>query len=429
MNTLACGHVAHAGHSRVCPHLLRPAEDEDVDFVRLLTGRGLDADLCCTTCDQAREKGVPVSLAVICEGCVALYDDEDAGCFSGWRGEPGIGERPEPVDTTVVTTPLPVGMGAVRDIAPLPAGWLILTETGRLFRFDPGSGAHERVAKVRLPAETGKRLKQRLHTSPDGRFAAVVNDFGRYGQVLDLTTGKVTLKLDGGGYHNEQVPLSLAFVDDKVVHRTAWNRLDVSEASTGRLLTAREMNREVDSGMDRDRSSGLFRGELRVSPNGRWIADDSWAWAPAGVPYLWDLRRWLDEDVWESDDGPSRRRLCQRFYLWNTPMCWVGDNLLAVSGLGSDDEDMLAGVRIFDAGSGVELHTFAGPEGDLFSAGRRLFAAAPGGLEIWDPFTGERTARIPGFRPTRHHRAAGELAEIRDAGLLRWRIHERLLVG
>jgi hypothetical protein len=46
LRTLACGHVAYAGRRRVCPHMLRPAEDEDVAYVRLLTGRGIDADLC-----------------------------------------------------------------------------------------------------------------------------------------------------------------------------------------------------------------------------------------------------------------------------------------------------------------------------------------------------------------------------------------------
>ena len=40
VETLACGHVAYAGHSRVCPHLVRPAEDDDLDSVRLLTGQG-----------------------------------------------------------------------------------------------------------------------------------------------------------------------------------------------------------------------------------------------------------------------------------------------------------------------------------------------------------------------------------------------------
>jgi len=124
--------------------------------------------------------------------------------------------------------------------------------------------------------------------------------------------------------------------------------------------------------------------------------------------------------VWESEDGPTRRELCYRDYHWNAPMCWIGDNLVVVSGLGTDDLAILPGVRVFDASTGVELHAFPGPRGALFSAGARLYAAAPDGLTIWDPFTGHRTGRIPAFVPTHRHPTAGELVTIQEGALLRW---------
>jgi hypothetical protein len=102
-------------------------------------------------------------------------------------------------------------------------------------------------------------------------------------------------------------------------------------------------------------------------------------------------------------------------------MCWIGDDLLAISGLGNDDIAMLPGARIFDVTTGAELTSYPGPRGAFFASGRRLFAAAPDGLEVWDAFTGHRTGRILGFLPTHHHRAAGELVAIHDAHLLRWR--------
>jgi hypothetical protein len=394
--------------------MLNPAENEDVAYVRLLSGDGLEGDLCCTDCDR---DGDP-ELAVVCEGCVALYDDDECGYFDGWRGSPGISERPEPVDTTVVAVPLP---GPVDALAPLPStSWLLLGEGGRwLLRFDMSDGSYRRICRVLMPDEEATpRARLRLHTSPDGRFAAVVRDFGRFGRVYDLASGKATIEIDGGSYHCDQVPLSTTFfrygASTLVAHRTQWNRLDVSDPATGRLLTPRSPDSSA-------RFSGCFHGELHVSPDGRWLADDGWVWAPAGIPLVWDLRQWLGGNVWESDDGPSRRSLCQRDYFWNEPMCWVGDNLLVISGLGRDDETILPGVRIFDAGSGMELHSFAGPSGALFSAGRRLYAAGADGLTIWDPFTGERTGTVPGFVPSHHHRDAGVLATIRDGQLLTWR--------
>jgi hypothetical protein len=102
-------------------------------------------------------------------------------------------------------------------------------------------------------------------------------------------------------------------------------------------------------------------------------------------------------------------------------MCWVADDLLAVSGIGTGDELMLDGVRLFDAATGEETAAFAGPRGPLFSDQRRLYSAASDGTEAWDPRTGERTFRLPGFSPSRYHPATGELAEVGDTALRLWR--------
>jgi hypothetical protein len=66
---------------------------------------------------------------------------------------------------------------------------------------------------------------------------------GPFGEVIDLRVGRVTIALDNGGGHAETVPFSLAFAcyrgRDVVIHRTAWNRLDVFGAFSGRLLPSR----------------------------------------------------------------------------------------------------------------------------------------------------------------------------------------------
>jgi hypothetical protein len=436
VETLACGHVAHAGTSRMCIHLASSAETDNVEYVRLLTGHGLDADLCCTACDRTRQAGAPVALEDVCEGCVARYADDEFGYLAGWRGEPGIVERPEPVNTAVATTPLPAGLGTVLDIAAVPTTggrslWLALTASAHLVRYDADTGTYDHVATSSVPAEpdhqpwAGHTPRQRLHVSADGRFAAVVNDFGHHGQVIDLASGDVTLTLHGGDYHTETVPFSLAFANHRgrtiVIHRTAWNRLDISDPATGGLLTPRQPTSYQHGQSRPEHDLDYFHGALHPSPSGRWLADDGWVWQPVGIPTLWELHRWLDTNPWESEDGPTLRNLCHRDH-WNVPMCWIGDDLLAVSGIGADHIAILPGVRIFDTTTDTEVHTFPGPRGDLFSTGGRLYAAAPDGLEIWNPFTGHRTGRIPDFVPTHHHPTAAELVRIHDGDLLRWRI-------
>jgi hypothetical protein len=78
------------------------------------------------------------------------------------------------------------------------------------------------------------------------------------------------------------------------------------------------------------------------------------------MPVAWDLRAWPDANVWESEDGPTRHRLCQRWYHWDTPMRWIDPTHLAVSGLDDDDEATLPGVRIFDVTTGDEVRAFVG---------------------------------------------------------------------
>ena len=412
----------------MCRHLVG---SEGEDHVRLLTGHGLDYDLCCRACDRALLDGSPPELLVACEGCVARCLEDDWCTLLAWRGEAGIRVRAEPLDAAVVDVPLPL---AAIDLVPVTDGtrpaWLLLAEDGRIGRFDAGSGAWDLLARATVPDEpdhqpwAGHQLRRRLHACPSGRFAAVVHDYGHHGQVLDLRTGAPTLTLHGGRYHPETVPFSLTFIEYQgrtaVIHRTDWNRLDISDAATGELLTRREPTRFGRGESRPEHYLDYFHGALHRSPGGRWIADDGWIWHPVGAPCAWDARRWLEDDAWESEDGLSRRVLCLRDYHWDTPMCWTGENLLAISGIGSDDEAMLPGVRIFDVTTGAEVAAFAGPAGPLFADGSRLYAAAASGLEIWDPVTGELTGTLPGFVPASYHPAAGELAGISGPVLRLW---------
>jgi hypothetical protein len=54
-----------------------------------------------------------------------------------------------------------------------------------------------------------------------------------------------------------------------------------------------------------------------LSPDQEWIADNGWVWGAAGIVTSWSPRWWLEENVWESEDGPSRRRFVQRWYYWD----------------------------------------------------------------------------------------------------------------
>jgi hypothetical protein len=348
-------------------------------------------------------------------------------------------------DGTAPRSVVPLSFGLVADLAPVCDGdrptWLALGEDGRISRWDAATGDHEVVGTTTIAEESGREpwngrlLRRRLHASHDGKYAAVVNDYGRFGQVVDLQVGRVTLALDNQGYHEETVPFSAAFAESRgrcvVVHRTAWNRLDVSDAQTGALLTDRSPTVAVEGEAVPEHYLDYFHGALYVSPDGKRILDDGWMWHPVGFPAVWDLDRWIEGTVWESEDGSSRVDVCGREYYWDHSMTWIDSVRVAVEGLGDDAADMRPGVRIFDTsrtGQGglwriptaVELLAFEGPTGRFFSDGTRLFSSDDTGLSIWDPVEGALLDVVPGFSPTHHHPGAQQFLQLTNGVARLW---------
>jgi hypothetical protein len=218
----------------------------------------------------------------------------------------------------------------------------------------------------------------------------VVNDYGRLGEVIDLRAGRVTMALDNGGGHAETVPSSLAFARhrgrDVVIHRTAWNRLDLSDASSGRLLTARGPT-GYQSGEPRPgHYLDYFHGALYVSPDEARIFDDGWFWHPVGIPVAWELAAWLDGNAWESEDGPTKIEFCVLEY-WDRAFTWIGSDRVAIEDIGDDHTP--ACTRVFDltpaaprgrTRHAAEIAVFARPAGRLFSDGTALLSADDDGL-------------------------------------------------
>jgi len=116
----------------------------------------------------------------------------------------------------------------------------------------------------------------------------------------------------------ETVPFSFGFASWQgrvvVIHRTAWNRLDVSDASTGQFLSERGPTGYQAGEQRPQHYLDYFHGALYLSPKGTRILDDGWVWHPVGIPAVWSVEQWLSGKVWESEDGETRREVCARTY-------------------------------------------------------------------------------------------------------------------
>jgi hypothetical protein len=438
MDVHECGHAATwPAPARLCPHLVQArGSDHKPDFVRLLTGRGLEADLACRPCADGPQ---PPILVRVCGGCLEWVE------HNGWCGRvdgaPEIRERPEPVDAALEELVLPDELTGPVDLQPVQAAtgsrWVALSREQQLFGLDLDTGQHRRLCKV--PASlrmTGSdsAYQARSHATPlslrlssGGDLAAVVETYGPGGVVVDLATGQRTMGLERGSSYPKVQQFSCAFLRrggrDVLVHATDWNRLDASDARTGELLTGRGAATSWTGEKERPpHYVDYFHSSLVPLPGGRWLADNGWMWHPFGIVMTWSVDAWLDGNVWESEDGPTRREFCWREYLWDAPLCWLEETRLAVWGMGENEGAMIPGVRVFEVTTGAEVRAFPGPDGPLFAHGRWLLGAAPDGLGVWDPESGERLARVPGFTPTRHHPTVHELVAVHEDRLVRWRL-------
>lgn len=309
----------------------------------------------------------------------------------------------------------------ILDVCAVQAGYghlLVLTADGSLHGLDLDTTAKTGLCKVELPElpTDGNQYfggaRYRLHASVDGRHAAVVVDQGRYGVMVDVLSGAVTLRLDGGHYHEDTVPFSACFLRHEgrnvLVHRTDWNRLDVADAATGRSLTDRTIG-PVENGERPDHYLDYFHGQLRLSPDGSRLFDDGWVWQPVSVPRVWSATDWLSSNPWESEDGPSVVGLTMRDD-WTTPACWLSDRHVALWGLATWDVDEFAeagkgpGVRIFDVTQADpslgEPWPMDVPEAGvraLFSDGKVLYVASDTGTTVWNIASRAKVAELPGF--------------------------------
>lgn len=396
--SLKCGHDDNAAEIRFCTHLVGQAE---VAFYRVLRGDAMRYDCCCELCRQAFKRDEVLDFVEVCAACAQKIDGENWE-MCGWLGAPSIVETLAPFDDTLQTVIFAEEMRAARACYPLDAGRVLAFYQSQIGIF--AGEIFTPIASVQIPEDTTRQWNNRgptprFHLAPSGRYAALVNDYGRYGAVFDLKNARQTMNLDRGDYHPETQPFPLAFFAhdgrDLLVHATAWNRLEISDPQNGTLLTPRAaLNYEDKNSHYLD----YFHGALHVAPDGEWIADDGWVWHPVGAVCVWNLKSWLD-NFYESEDGDSKCELSYCVDNWNRPICWLDAHRVAIEGIGDSDDAMIRGATVFDARSGATLARIAGPSGEYWSDGARLFSVENDGLHLWDVTNGARTGILRDFRP------------------------------
>jgi hypothetical protein len=419
MPLLDCQHDSPDEAQHVCRHLLASiGTGKGAEYIQRFSGNRLAFGLICPSCIFPG-----MTLCAVCQECFRGIQAQ--GRWDGTTmGSPEVQMRDTELSFHHESVLLSdCSSGNLLDVQPVPSVdqnlWVAVTRSGQLLRLD--LDRRSAVPLCQLP-ESPVNLAEpiTLHLSRNGQMAAMVNTRDRYGIVFDLDTAQTTLLLDRGDEDTEHCNYPVAFCEVAgrllLIHATAWNRLDISDPKTGELLTERTFGSPRPDTDRPEHDLDYFHCGLNVSPSQEYVADNGWVWHPFGVVATWSIRRWLGENVWESEDGPSKHELCHRSGYWDGPLCWVGANRLAVWGYGEDGERLLAAVRIFNVVSGEEEKWFPGPYGNLIYD-RYLFSLTDSfGVLVWDVDRGEHLLRDGSFCPLRYHPGAKAFLTLRPDG-------------
>jgi hypothetical protein len=429
-----CIHTDRGLGGRVCSHLLQV---NDADYCKRFTGEGRTYDLICYKCVNSVDT-IDASLLHICEECFRELESDQSRLWEGVLGAPEISIRSSRLRFEHEDIQF-IELGSVAPVAICPIQqsddmWLACNETGALSELVPSQRRSRVVAQIpRDSLDFDGPMIQRpkqpkaspvvLKVSRGGELAAVANRYGDKGVVINLVSGKPTMSLRRDRYHQNVSCFPLDFVElggrILVVHATTWNRLDVSDARTGALLTERGPTSYKRGEARPPHYLDYFHGSLSVSPGQQFIVDNGWVWTPVGIVVTWDIRRWLSENVWESEDGESRKRLCERWYYWDGPHCWLDDRELAVWGYGRDDEWLIPAVCVFDVRTGEQRRWFPGPNGSLTFDEYLFSFSDTDGTAVWDVATGERLLHDPSFCPLGYHPRSKTFLSICENGRAR----------
>ncbi len=134
-----------------------------------------------------------------------------------------------------------------------------------------------------------------LEICPDDKYFIIAQSKGEYCELYKL--GGERIKTNSRGtYHGDASDYSCGFckLEGKtvVVLATAWNRLDMFDVESCKLLTDRLTTRMDATGKKNKYYLDYFHSTLNVSPSGIKFLDSGWVWQPMGWPEIIVCHEW-----------------------------------------------------------------------------------------------------------------------------------------
>lgn len=402
---------------KICTHLIA---HKDISHLKYFTGKGKEYYLICEECKENIDDIERVINEVIPETFKKI--DDDIWCCIGIIGEPQILTKRTNLHFKHELIKLKNQIESdILGIAALDLNndilVFVVTNVREILSISLSTGEVSNLYTFSEQVKIDFSEDISIHISKDGSMAAVVNTLGQNGIVIDLIDKTVLMNLDRGSYHVNSSVFPITFFkygsEQLIIHATDWNRLDITNPKSGELLTSRSVEK-----MKYGEAYYLdyFHSGISISDDNMWIVDNGWIWHPVGEIVAWSIDNWLNNNVWESEKGNSKKILCQRSYYWDGAICWIDDETIAVYGFGGDDDWIIPAVRLFDVKSGKEIDWFPGPQNNLIFDGFLFSWCQNHGMEVWDVNTGERLMNDESFCPSLYHRGSKKFVTILSDG-------------
>jgi hypothetical protein len=280
------------------------------------------------------------------------------------------------------------------------------------------------VTQVKESDNTFDFSKQlELYISPDDNYAALVENRGVNGMIIDLKNKTKIMDIRRGSYYYDVSNFSIAFVKDTdrtlLIFATDWNRLELYDLTNKKLVSERPI---IQYG--HQHYMDFFHGKLHISPNQQYALNAGWCWNPCGVVEVFDINEWI-KNPYETEDGKSIKYFgCDTEFMHN-PVCWINnDEFIMLSNDGDDDDDLDMHVNICNRETQIETDICRiknTADGKYFvHFDKYVYIYGTKGVLVLD-LTGKEIYYNAHIFPLKYHNGAKKFITLQDDKLALWK--------
>jgi hypothetical protein len=209
-------------------------------------------------------------------------------------------------------------------------GFFLYCDDKWLYYWNNTTKINEKIAYINNISSSKDKTKIYVHYP----FVCVVENFGLNGIVISTENKKFSIPIKRKEYFTNCSSYSIGFLEREnhvlLIHQTEWNRLDITDLTTGKLLTKRK---SITTPKDKNYVD-YFHSLLHVSPCSRYFLSNGWVWQPFDFINCYKVEEFLKHfessgfgiDYWYEAN-------------WDRPCTFIDDDAFVIAADIEEDKD------------------------------------------------------------------------------------------